>query len=72
MIFRFVIVTAFEHPDALAFARLIPIKEPGDLERGVHEAVTEWRRMFPERDLLKERCTLVIEPESNVPGAPIG
>ena len=68
MIFRFVIVTAFERPDELAFARLIKIEEPGDIERGVHEAVAEWRRMFPERDLLKERCTLVIEPESNVPG----
>ena len=69
MIFRFVIVTAWERPDAEAFTRFIKIENPDDLERGVHEAIAEWRRLFPERDLLKEHCTLLIEDESNLPGA---
>ncbi len=61
MIFRFVIVTARDPPNEMAFTRLLRVNRPDDLERGLSEAVAEWQQFYPERDLLEEHCTMLIE-----------
>jgi len=61
MIFRYVIVTAHEHPGDEALVRLVTVEEPSDLALGLGQVVEEWRRMYPGRDLVQEGCTLLIE-----------
>jgi hypothetical protein len=67
VIFRFVIVTARDASDEVAFTRLLRVSGPDDLERGLSETVAEWRQFYPERDLLKEHCTLLIEEAKDGP-----
>ncbi len=43
------------------FIHLLKVDSVDDFERGVRDAIAEWKRQNPARDLIEDGCSLAID-----------